>query len=120
MTLKSAQSKDNLRGFSPFRSDIEFNKNLEEYEKYELIRRTCRESANNIDIEIEFRQSKNNFLNRMMLDKYKRDNRDKTFEGIQTLVALKTDLDHDSIGRIVSPRRERIQCHNHTHNEFHS
>jgi ribosomal protein L14E/L6E/L27E len=84
---------------------------LEEYEKYELIKRTCKnttKNANITDIEKvnEFKRKRNNFINRMMIDVCLRDNRDKNFNEIKYVVDMKTNHDFDSISRSVSPLRK--------------
>eukprot|EP00347_Sterkiella_histriomuscorum_P017722 403348244 len=100
---------------SPFKSNHgDFMRGLEEYEKYDLIKRTCKESTMNIEgqeyqRERDFKRKKNNFVNRMMIDVQARDNRDKTFDEIKYVVAMKTNHDQDSISRSVSPRKERSQ-----------
>jgi hypothetical protein len=101
---------------SPFKSQFgtqskEFLMVMEEYEKYDLIKKTCKDTTKNVHLgemdSDEIKKGKNNFITRMMIDVYLRDNRDKNFDEIKHVVAMKTTIDHDSISRSASPRKDR-------------
>ncbi|CDW75291.1 UNKNOWN [Stylonychia lemnae] len=100
----------------PFRTG-NFDQDLDEFEKYEFIRKTCKEYKNsslNSNDQKMFQHSsslknrKANFVRRMNQDIERRDNRDKTFDDIKDVIAMRSDTNNSTFNRSTSPRKDRM------------